>query len=537
MVDYAHARRPPPGGGHRRRPARSGGRPRPAEPRPRGRRRARRHAPDERPARPRRRRDPAARAWSSSASASSPGTRTTAIMGDRTRSAASGCATRPTIDCDLVVVAAGIRPNTDLARDQRLHRRAGHRRRRPDAHRRRRRRLRRRRVRAAPRRGLRPGRAAVGAGRGAGRPDHRRRPGRRVPRLADRDQAQGGRGRRRRRWASPSRSGTTDEHIVFSEPGKGVYKSMVIRDDKLIGATLLGDSRKVAFLQQAFDRGLPLPEERVELLFDLGGPAGGGRASPSWPTTPRSATATASPRATSVGAVEGGCKTVAAVMDKTRAGKGCGSCKTLVGQIVEWAAGGAVEEDPSAHWYVPGIPMDKPALMAAIREQDLRSASAVFAALAPEGAEDAKSKMGLASLLKMMWGEDVRRREGRPVHQRPGARQHPEGRHLLGRPADEGRRHHPGPAAPDRRRRREVRRADGEAHRRPADRPARHPQGGPARRLGRPRHAVGLRVRQVLPHREDLRRAGVLPVRHRRLHQARASRSRPGSRAWSARPR
>jgi nitrite reductase (NADH) large subunit len=45
--------------------------------------------------------------------------------------------------------------------------------------------------------------------------------------------------------------------------------------------------------------------------------------------------------------------------------------------------------------------------MAEIRERGLRSASEVFAALAPDGAEDAKSKMGLASLLKMMWGEDA----------------------------------------------------------------------------------------------------------------------------------
>ena len=74
---------------------------------------------------------------------------------------------------------------------------------------------------------------------------------------------------------------------------------------------------------------------------------------------------------------------------------------------MEYAAGGAVEEDPAAHYYVPGIPMDKPALMEAIRSLDLKSPSAVFAALAPEGAEDAKSKMGLASLLKMMWGEDM----------------------------------------------------------------------------------------------------------------------------------
>ena len=33
-------------------------------------------------------------------------------------------------------------------------------------------------------------------------------------------------------------------------------------------------------------------------------------------------------------------------MDKTRAGKGCGSCKTMVCQIVEWAAGGAVVGGP-----------------------------------------------------------------------------------------------------------------------------------------------------------------------------------------------
>ena len=48
---------------------------------------------------------------------------------------------------------------------------------------------------------------------------------------------------------------------------------VVVRDGKVIGATLLGDSKKVAFLQQAFDRGLPLPEARAELLFDLGGPS------------------------------------------------------------------------------------------------------------------------------------------------------------------------------------------------------------------------------------------------------------------------
>ena len=198
----------------------------------------------------------------------------------------------------------------------------------------------------------------------------------------------------------------TDEHVVYSEPTTGTYKSLVIRDDRIIGATLVGDSSKVAFLQQAFDRGLPLPQRRAELLFDLGGPAAEVGVA-DLPDDTQVCNCNGVSKEAICGAVAGGCKSVTAVMDQTRAGKGCGSCKSLVAQIVEWAADGAVEEDPSVHYYVPGIPMGKPALMAEIRERDLRSASEVFAALAPEGAEDAKSKMGVASLLKMMWGADA----------------------------------------------------------------------------------------------------------------------------------
>jgi nitrite reductase (NADH) large subunit len=196
----------------------------------------------------------------------------------------------------------------------------------------------------------------------------------------------------------------TDEHIVFSEPKRGVFKSIVIRDEKIVGATLLGDSRKVAYLTQAFDRGLPLPEERVGLMFDLGGPSAEVGVA-ELADDAQVCNCNGVCKKDLVDTVKAGCKTVGGVMDKTRAGKGCGSCKLLVKQVVEWAADGAVEEDPAASYYVPGIPLDKPALMAAVREQDLRSVSSVFAALAPDGAEDAKSKMGLASLLKMMWAE------------------------------------------------------------------------------------------------------------------------------------
>jgi nitrite reductase (NADH) large subunit len=198
----------------------------------------------------------------------------------------------------------------------------------------------------------------------------------------------------------------TDEHIIFSEPKRGVFKSVVIRDDKIVGATLLGDSKKLAFLQQAFDRGLPLPEDRVELLFDLGGPSAEVGVA-ELADDAQICNCNGVCKSTIVETVKGGCKTVSGVMDKTRAGKGCGSCKPLVAELVQYAAGGAVEEDPSAHYYVPGIPMDKPSLVDAIRAQNLRSVAEIFVALAPNGEEDAKSKMGLASLLKLIWGADA----------------------------------------------------------------------------------------------------------------------------------
>ncbi len=210
----------------------------------------------------------------------------------------------------------------------------------------------------------------------------------------------------------------TDEHVVFSEPSRGVFKSIVIRDGKIVGATLLGDSRKVAYLTQAFDRGLPLPEERVSLLFDVGGP-GEEAGVAELDGAAQVCNCNGVSKQTLVETVKGGCSTLAGVMDATRAGKGCGSCKLLVRQVVEWAADGAVEEDPAANYYVPGVPLDKADLTAAIREQGLRSVSAVFAALAPGGAEDARSKMGLASLLKMMWaGEYIDERDARFVNDR-----------------------------------------------------------------------------------------------------------------------
>jgi nitrite reductase (NADH) large subunit len=209
-----------------------------------------------------------------------------------------------------------------------------------------------------------------------------------------------------------------DEFVRFSEPKRGVYKSVVIRDGRLVGATLLGDSSKVAFLTQAYDRGLPLPEKRVELLFQLAGPSQAEGAA-EMDDSVQVCNCNGVSKGDLVACVLGGTKSVRGVMDATRAGKGCGACKGLIGDIVELAAAGGLEQDETSRWYVPAVPMEKPELLAEIRARGLKSVSAVFAELSRDGQEDAKSKMPLASLLKMVWGpEYVDERDARFINDR-----------------------------------------------------------------------------------------------------------------------
>jgi nitrite reductase (NADH) large subunit len=208
-----------------------------------------------------------------------------------------------------------------------------------------------------------------------------------------------------------------DEVVQFSEPKRGTYKKLIVRDGRLVGGIMMGDLSKVAYLMQAFDRNTPLPEERLSLLFDIGAPS-------------EKVTLDEMPAATQVCncngiskeqiglCVTGGRRTSKAVMDATRAGMGCGACKPLVAELVEWYCGGDVEEDPSVHYYVPGVPLAKPELVKAIQEQGLKSVSAVFQALSG-GKEDPGSKPGLASLLAVMWkGEYVDERDARFINDR-----------------------------------------------------------------------------------------------------------------------
>jgi nitrite reductase (NADH) large subunit len=208
-----------------------------------------------------------------------------------------------------------------------------------------------------------------------------------------------------------------DETVQFSEPKRGIYKKLIIRKGRLAGAIMLGDLGKVAYLMQAFDKNTPLPDERLSLLFDIGAPA----KKVTYDEMPDSAQVCNCNGVAkgAIGAcVKSGKRTPKSVMLATRAGMGCGSCKGMVGELVEWFCGGEVEEDPTLHYYVPTIPLNKQELIQAVRELGLKSVSSVFAALGG-GHEDAAAKPALASLLSIVWkGEYVDERDARFINDR-----------------------------------------------------------------------------------------------------------------------
>jgi nitrite reductase (NADH) large subunit len=166
----------------------------------------------------------------------------------------------------------------------------------------------------------------------------------------------------------------------------------------------LGDAATAPFLLQSFDRGTELPENRAEMLFSLS------RTDDPMtfayvPDNAQICNCNGVSKGQILAAVKSGCRSLKAVCDATRAGTGCGSCKSQVQGIMELACEGQVENDPAIHYYVPGIPMTKPELIQAIKDNQLKGVSAVFAVLAG-GKEDPASKVGLASLLKTIWHEE-----------------------------------------------------------------------------------------------------------------------------------
>jgi len=208
-----------------------------------------------------------------------------------------------------------------------------------------------------------------------------------------------------------------DEVVIYREPSRGVYKKLIVRENQLAGAILLGETDTAGILMQMFMGGTAVSSRRADLLF---GSSSGAPVLSVFDLPDHAQICNCN--GVTKGAIKeaitvGKCTSVSKIAGCTKAGLGCGSCKGLVAQLIE-AYAGEVTDDPSEHYYVPGVPLEKSQLVAEIRQRELKSVSAVFRELAG-GQEDPGSKVGLASLLNTLWpGEYDDERDARFINDR-----------------------------------------------------------------------------------------------------------------------
>ena len=137
--------------------------------------------------------------------------------------------------------------------------------------------------------------------------------------------------------------GEGTEDIVLRDAHRGIYKRLVVADDKLIGAVLYGDTADGNWYFQLLKDGTDIAPLRDNLIF--------GQAFAGTAHDPSAAVAALSPQAeicgcngvskgTICGAIADGATTLDALRKCTKASASCGSCTGLVEQLLVLELGG-----------------------------------------------------------------------------------------------------------------------------------------------------------------------------------------------------
>jgi nitrite reductase (NADH) large subunit len=193
-----------------------------------------------------------------------------------------------------------------------------------------------------------------------------------------------------------------DSEAVSVDLVAGVYRKLVVRDGLAAGAVLLGDVRgsEALLAQIAAAEPLPDPLGRLAAAAELG--------PEDLPHAAQVCNCNGVSKGELVAAVsEGGCATPREVMARTRAGTGCGSCRSTVTAIVAAATGG-LSDEPA--YLCPCERQTRERLALEIRAHGWTSVSEVTAACRT-GRECGTCKPALAYLVSEL--NDNRHREER----------------------------------------------------------------------------------------------------------------------------
>ncbi len=145
--------------------------------------------------------------------------------------------------------------------------------------------------------------------------------------------------------------GEGTEDIVLRDAARGIYKRVVVRDDRVVGAVLYGDTADGNWYFDLLKRGESVADIRDALIFGQAFASGGGQADP------KAAVAALSDDAEICGCngvskgrvlacIDGGAHSLDAVRGGCKASVSCGSCTGIVESLLALRLGSEVEAGP-----------------------------------------------------------------------------------------------------------------------------------------------------------------------------------------------
>jgi nitrite reductase (NADH) large subunit len=204
--------------------------------------------------------------------------------------------------------------------------------------------------------------------------------------------------------------------VRYEDPALGIYKKLALRDGRLAGVILVGDvsdsHRYMAWLRGAVD----LTRQRRQLLFP--GPADdGGLDAAGLPESATVCGCVGVTKGTIIHAIhDRGVNTLSQLKECTRASTGCGSCTSLCQDLLRAVAPEFEEESKKA--ICACIPFAEDKLRDILRSQRLRSVQEVLA-IYGNGVGCEVCKPALSYMLDMLWcGEHDEDRSARFINDR-----------------------------------------------------------------------------------------------------------------------
>ncbi len=176
------------------------------------------------------------------------------------------------------------------------------------------------------------------------------------------------------------------EEIVMSDPYGGVYKKLVIKDDKLVGACMYGDTVDGSWYFKLLREGRTIHDIRDKLMFGESNIGDTGHEGHSKAAAMADTDEVCGCNGVTKGAIckaikEKGLFTIEEVKKHTKASASCGSCTGLVEQLLMFTAGGDYSKPPTKKAMCGCTDASHQEAREAIKEQHLLTIDSVYKAL------------------------------------------------------------------------------------------------------------------------------------------------------------